>query len=86
MENIKTTNIISTPEITGNIGSCSVQSNETQVKGGIFTEQYRTIQINSCTGEIVSNQVYTSYGGVWIFIIFSLVMVGFVLGVYFESN
>lgn len=45
-------NIISTPDITGNIGSCT--SNAVSVHSGrTFTKEYFTnIVTNSCTGEI----------------------------------
>lgn len=61
---MNTTNLISTPNIEGNIGSCTIQSNEIQIKGGL-TRQWRSIQINSCNGHIVSEQTYSTYEGWW---------------------
>ena len=61
-----TNNVISTPNITGNIGSCNVSSNEVKIEDGIFTAQYKVVQINSCTGEIIASHQYISYAGVWL--------------------
>ena len=77
MENTKTVNVISTPNIEGNIGSCFVQSNEVKIANGVFTSGYMATQVNSCTGQIISQNTYTTYGGIWFAIIFfgSLLMV-----------
>ena len=66
MENIKTNNIISTPEITGNIGSCETKSTKEYIRNGVFTEDHRVIMTNSCTGQIVADYNYSSYGGIFI--------------------
>lgn len=65
MENIKTTNIISTPNIEGNIGTCTVKNNEVKVGNRFLTADYKSVQINSCTGQIITESYYTSYLGVW---------------------
>lgn len=53
MENIKTTNIISTPEITGNIGSCTTQVAEvTSQRLSFYKVEKTAIATNSCTGEV----------------------------------
>lgn len=58
-----TTNVIaSSPNINGNIGSCTV--NSTDVQHGEF--MLNTIAINSCNGDVVSNTTYLAPG--WIFI------------------
>lgn len=54
-----TTNLISTPNITGNIGSCEVKSITTAVSS--FYNQ--VIVSNSCTGEIITNATYFDYMG-----------------------
>ena len=54
-----TNNIISTPDITGNIGSCTSQSIEVPTEGGFFTYQYMTVVTNSCTGKVMD---YPSWG------------------------
>jgi hypothetical protein len=61
---MKTTNIISTPNIEGNIGSCSVQSNEIYISKGILLNTKSVIQVNSCTGEVINQQTYTDYSNV----------------------
>lgn len=61
----KTINVVSTPNIEGNIGSCTVQSNEVTSVGGIMTWERTVVQVNSCTGEIINEFVYVSYAGLW---------------------
>lgn len=51
---MKTTNIISTPEITGNIGSCTSQGIEVQTGYNLLKADFKTIVTNSCTGEVSS--------------------------------
>jgi hypothetical protein len=49
-----TNNIISTPDITGNIGSCTSQSITTVAgRTSIWTEKTVQTITNSCTGEVV---------------------------------
>lgn len=59
---MNTTNLISTPNIEGNIGSCEVKSNEIMVADRVLTSDYKVVQLNSCTGQVVSDVTYTSYG------------------------
>lgn len=76
MENqIKTNNIISTPLITGNIGSCTTQAEQVMVSSSFFKETGYTVATNSCTGEVIKTD-YSSinYGMV---IIFFLAFVAF---------
>lgn len=69
---MKTTNIVSTPNITGNIGSCTTQAQKVVVQSGIWADDGYTITTNSCTGA-VERFNYHSING--------LAMVGgFVLG------
>lgn len=49
---METHNIISTPAITGNIGSCSSQSVRILNKSSFFREYGTNIVTNSCTGEV----------------------------------
>lgn len=65
MEKTKTVNVVSTPNIEGNIGSCSVSSSEIKSSDSIFTADYHVVQVNSCTGHIIAQYDYTSYFGVW---------------------
>lgn len=71
---MKTTNIISTPNIEGNIGTCKVQSNNVQISNTLFTEGYHVVQINSCTGKIITANDYTAYGGLFISLALILVL------------
>lgn len=78
---MNTTNLISTPNIEGNIGSCAVQSNEVKIGNTFFTSQYTSVQINSCTGEIISTNSYTTYGGVWLAVIFGTFLLAVIIRV-----
>lgn len=58
---MNTTNLISTPNIVGNIGSCSPQSVNTKVGDSFWTADYTTVITNSCTGNVISNNTYTDH-------------------------
>lgn len=62
---MNTNNIISTPDITGNIGSCELKTVNIQIGNTLFTEKYQSTVLNSCSGEIVSSNAYTTYSGLW---------------------
>lgn len=69
---MKTLNVISTPEITGNISSCETKS--IVVRSGresVWFENYVTVTTNNCSGK-------TTEYGTWGFTPFS-----FVFGVFF---
>lgn len=58
-------NVITTsPQVTGNIGSCETKTAKEQVGNTWFTETYETIFTNSCTGEVIQTAQYTAYDGV----------------------
>lgn len=54
----KTNVIVGGSSVNGNIGSCEIKSNTHSINS--FYNQ--TISINSCTGEIMSNNTYFDYG------------------------
>lgn len=56
-------NVVSTPNIEGNIGSCSLSSDTVTVRGGLLTQEKMTAQVNSCTGEIVNTTKFIDYQG-----------------------
>ena len=78
---MNTTNLISTPNIEGNIGSCSVQIANSKIDNSFFTARMETIQTNSCTGEIIGRHEYTTYGGIWIIVLFSIFCLILMLGI-----
>lgn len=61
---MKTTNIISTPEITGNIGSCEAKQIESPIAKGIVLDEYQVTITNSCSGQVIQQYQYTDYGSV----------------------
>ena len=87
---MKTSNIISTPNITGNIGSCNIQSNTSQIGANLFVGEYKTVQINSCTGEIISNNDYIDYSGIWGWIVLGafcgVALIGLIFSAYFDAK
>lgn len=58
-----TNNLISTPEITGNIGSCETKSVEAPVNRGIIKNTYQVVMTNSCTGQVIKDYQYTEWSG-----------------------
>lgn len=52
---MNTHNIISTPEITGNIGSCTSQLQKVYSYSGIITSEGQNIVTNSCTGTVTTS-------------------------------
>jgi hypothetical protein len=73
---MQTTNIVSTPEIIGNIGSCTSNAIDVlQSRNGLWTENWQTVTTNSCTGQITYGQEYWQMTGMGITIItFALVI------------
>lgn len=55
----KTINVVSTPNIQGNIGSCTSQSVVVDTGYNMLKHDYKTIVTNSCTGQVTS---YDSWG------------------------
>lgn len=56
---MNTHNIISTPNITGNIGSCTTQTVTVVERSGVWHETGHTTATNSCTGEITTTPYST---------------------------
>ncbi len=76
---MNTQNIISTPDITGNIGSCETKSTEAMIHGGLLSREYKVVMTNSCTGQIVENYNYTQYSWLSSFGIAILMILGAVI-------
>ena len=55
-----TTNLVSTPNITGNIGSCTTQTTMVTTRQSLWTYDVREIATNSCTGE---TETYDHFAG-----------------------
>lgn len=52
--------VVGSPNITGNIGSCEVKSQNIAINS--FRTQ--TIATNSCTGQIIAQNTYTDYANI----------------------
>ncbi len=73
---MNTTNLISTPNITGNIGSCEVKSVETPIKAGSPISVTQVTLVNSCTGEVIKQYEYKDYTGAWFMGAISIIVIG----------
>ena len=58
---MNTTNIVSTPNIEGNIGSCEVKTIQNTTGNQIWRTETTVIFTNSCSGEIIKENVYYNY-------------------------
>lgn len=58
---MNTTNIVSTPNIEGNIGSCEVKTTQNTTGNQIWKKETTVIFTNSCSGEIIKENVYYDY-------------------------
>lgn len=83
---MKTTNIVSTPNITGNIGSCSTSATDVIATGGILTDQHEVLVVNSCTGDIVAHNFYMTYSGLYGLVVAGVVMAVFIFGAFISSK
>lgn len=61
-----TTNLVSTPNITGNIGSCTTQSVVVKENSNLIKDSGYTIVTNSCTGVVEKYDYHSFNGGVFI--------------------
>lgn len=75
---MNTTNLISTPEITGNIGSCTTQVTSASGQRNLFAEEEISIATNSCTGQVTEYKSWeiTGFGGTLIAFIFIVGVLG----------
>lgn len=72
----KSINIVSTPNIEGNIGSCETKQVKSTVRAGIFTSEYKVTLTNSCSGKVIEQYNYIDNSGIfWIPTIIVLVIV-----------
>lgn len=69
---MKQTQIVVGEGVTGNVGSCSIQSNKITVWDSVFTTGKQVTEVNSCTGKIVDQFQYTDYAGLVILLFFSV--------------
>ena len=77
-----TQNIISTPNITGNVGSCSSEAVKVIERSGLMKDTGYTVVTNSCTGA-VEKYGYLSYNAgqfIGIVVIIGIVSMFVILG------
>lgn len=76
----KTINVVSTPNIQGNIGSCETKKVESTIRAGVLTSEYQVVLTNSCTGKVINQYNYVDSSG--IFWVPFLVVIGLVFSVW----
>jgi hypothetical protein len=69
-------NIFSTPDITGNIGSCTTQVNSVSTDRTFWTVSKKDIATNSCTGD-VSTYDYWNFSGTGEFFLLAIPVIIF---------
>lgn len=77
-----TTNIISTPEITGNIGSCKAENNTYSVSS-FYT---RSTTVNSCSGQIINDTTYYDWSYIYFPSTFIIVVLFFALAIKMAND
>ncbi len=83
---MQTHNIVSTPEITGNIGTCTTQTVKVDTAYNVLTREYRTIATNSCTGEVTTYDSWTLGLFPWAFIFLGILVFWAIVGMNAEKN
>jgi len=79
---MQTTNLISTPNITGNIGSCETKSIEVTTKEKFFKVEKHVIITNSCSAEVIKEYDYgTLRGAPGAVFIFILLIIAIIMGI-----
>ncbi len=82
---IKTNNLISTPNITGNIGSCNTQAQQVIENSSFWKDTGKTITTNSCTGETKTFDYYSINEGGYLVTILGIICITFVLCAIFRK-
>ncbi len=67
-------NVISTPDITGNIGSCTSNSVVVDTGYNVFAKSYETIVTNSCTGQVTTFDSWSLGVFPWAFIFLGIII------------
>lgn len=76
------TNLISSPEISGNIGSCTTQVvSQASERLGWFKQSFIDIATNSCTGEVVKYDYweFTATFGFFVGILAVFLLIGLLI-------
>lgn len=68
--------VVSSGNITGNIGSCSITSQDISVSSWTM----ETVAVNSCTGVVVADNTYFAWGNLILVVVAILVGIMFALG------
>ena len=70
----KTTVVAVTPSVSGNVGSCQVNSQDIPVSSWTI----ETVAVNSCTGDVVAQNTYLSWLNVFSAFLFVFAIVIFI--------
>lgn len=78
-----TQNLISTPNITGNIGSCKAEATKVVTSRTLWIENTQTIVVNSCTGQIQTFNSWQLSGESFFVCAVSAILFVFIIGTFF---
>lgn len=76
----KTINVVSTPNISGNIGSCTSNSVVVDTGYNLLRSTHRTVVTNSCTGEVTNYDSWSLGGFPWLVVVPGIVILWFIIG------
>lgn len=77
---MKTVNVVSTPNIEGNIGSCTSQSVKVESGYNFLKTDYKTIVTNSCTGQVTTYDTWSLGLFPWAFVILGVLIFWSIIG------
>ncbi len=80
-----THNLISTPNITGNIGSCTTEAQQVIINSSFWADTGYTITTNSCTGQTQQFDYWSRNGGGYFMAILGMICATFVLYAIFKK-
>lgn len=83
---MNTTNLISTPAITGNIGSCLSQTATMKISGDFWGYESKDYLTNSCTGQVTEGSFQWNPGFGWWGIIIIIPFATLIGIAYFMDN
>lgn len=78
---MQTTNLVSTPNITGNIGSCASQVVDVETWSGFSKDIGYHVTTNSCTGQVTNTQYENFGGGITCLILIVTFFIGVIVSV-----
>lgn len=79
MKDTQNVNLISTPNIEGNVGSCTTKVERVLIQGGWWSNDGKQIATNSCTGHVDIYPYHEVAGAAVVLVLIGVFFVGFML-------